>query len=211
MLDICCSAIALIGLSPVLLVLAMLIRIKIGTPVIFRQKRAGKNEDIFTLYKFRTMTNEKDENGNLLPAHMRITKFGQLLRKTSLDELPELFNILRGDMSIVGPRPLVVEYLPYYTDHERKRHDIKPGLTGYAQINGRNYLSWEERFKLDVFYVEHYGFLFDVKIVWETIKQVFKRQDVVDHSEVKTDENGSYIYNNGKKHRSLNLERRDWL
>ena len=144
-LDFILSLIALIVLSPVLLVVAILVRIKLGSPIIFKQQRPGKDEKIFTLYKFRTMTDKKDENGNLLPDSERLTKFGKVLRSTSLDELPELVNILKGDMSIVGPRPLLVEYLPLYSEEQKHRHDVRPGLTGLAQVGGRNSLSWEEK------------------------------------------------------------------
>ena len=174
-LDFLLSLIAIIILSPVLLVIAILVRIKLGSPVLFKQKRPGKNEKIFTLYKFRTMTDKKDENGNLLPDEDRLTKFGKVLRSTSLDELPELFNILKGDMSIVGPRPLLVRYLPYYTKEERHRHDIRPGLTGLAQIHGRNATNWTERFGYDVKYVKNITFLGDVKIIIKTIMKVIKK------------------------------------
>ena len=153
LLDFILSLFAIIILSPVLLIVALLVRIKLGSPVIFKQKRPGLNEKIFTLYKFRTMTDAKDEHGNLLPDEIRLTKFGKLLRSTSLDELPELFNILKGDMSIVGPRPLLVNYLPFYSDVEKHRHDVRPGLTGWAQVNGRNFLNWDYRLKKDVEYV----------------------------------------------------------
>lgn len=178
-LDFILSLIALIVLSPVLLVVAILVRIKLGSPIIFKQQRPGKDEKIFTLYKFRTMTDKKDENGNLLPDSERLTKFGKVLRSTSLDELPELVNILKGDMSIVGPRPLSIQYLPYYNEKERHRHDILPGLTGLAQINGRNTLQWEERFKYDLEYVNNVSFKSDVKIIVLTIKRVFKRENIV--------------------------------
>ena len=178
-LDFLLSLIAIIILSPVLLVIAILVRIKLGSPVLFKQKRPGKNEKIFTLYKFRTMTDKKDENGNLLPDEDRLTKFGKVLRSTSLDELPELFNILKGDMSIVGPRPLLVRYLPYYTKEERHRHDIRPGLTGLAQIHGRNATNWTERFGYDVKYVKNITFLGDVKIIIKTIMKVIKKQDIL--------------------------------
>ncbi|MBR5597775.1 MAG: sugar transferase [Lachnospiraceae bacterium] len=175
LLDIVLSGMALIILSPVLLVVAILVRTKLGSPVIFHQERPGKDEKIFTLCKFRTMTDGRDENGNLLPDEVRLTKFGKLLRSTSLDELPELWNILKGDMSIVGPRPLLVRYLPFYTEEERKRHSVRPGLTGYAQINGRNALNWEERFAYDLEYVEKCSLALDVKILFETVGKVFKR------------------------------------
>ena len=185
-LDFILSLIAIIILSPVLLIVAILVRIKLGSPVIFKQERPGKNEKIFTLYKFRTMTDKKDENGNLLPDSERLTKFGKALRSTSLDELPELFNILKGDMAIVGPRPLAVQYLPYYTKEEKHRHNVRPGLTGLAQVNGRNCLSWEERFKYDIKYVRNISILQDLKIILKTIIKVFKRQDIVVRGEGKT-------------------------
>ena len=177
-LDFILSLIALIVLSPVLLVVAILVRIKLGSPIIFKQQRPGKDEKIFTLYKFRTMTDKKDENGNLLPDSERLTKFGKVLRSTSLDELPELVNILKGDMSIVGPRPLLVEYLPLYSEEQKHRHDVRPGLTGWAQVNGRNSITWTEKFKLDVYYVENVSFLLDLKIIFLTIKQVICRKNI---------------------------------
>ena len=175
LLDIILSGIALVILSPVLLIVAILVRTKLGSPVIFHQERPGKDEKIFTLCKFRTMTDGKDENGNLLPDEVRLTKFGKLLRSTSLDELPELWNIIKGDMSIVGPRPLLVRYLPFYTEEERIRHSVRPGLTGYAQINGRNALNWEDRFAYDLEYVEKCSLALDIKILFETVGKVFKR------------------------------------
>ena len=171
LLDFVLSLLAIIVLSPVLLITAILVRTKLGSPVIFKQERPGKNEKIFTLYKFRTMTDEKDEEGNLLPDEIRLTKFGKLLRSTSLDELPELFNILLGDMSIVGPRPLLVSYLPYYNEEEKHRHDVRPGLTGLAQVSGRNYIAWDDRFKKDVEYVNNQSFLLDVKVIINTIQR----------------------------------------
>ena len=177
-LDFTLSLLALILLSPVMLIIAILVRIKLGTPVIFKQQRPGKNEKIFTLYKFRTMTDKKDENGNLLPDSERLTKFGKLLRSTSLDELPELVNIIKGDMAIVGPRPLLVEYLPYYTEDEKHRHDVRPGLTGFAQINGRNSISWEEKFNDDLKYIKKITFIGDIKIILITIIKVFKREGI---------------------------------
>lgn len=177
-LDFTLSLLALILLSPVMLIIAILVRIKLGTPVIFKQQRPGKNEKIFTLYKFRTMTDKKDENGNLLPDSERLTKFGKLLRSTSLDELPELVNIIKGDMAIVGPRPLLVEYLPYYTEDEKHRHDVRPGLTGFAQINGRNSISWEEKFNDDLKYIKKITFIGDIKIILKTIIKVFKREGI---------------------------------
>lgn len=178
LLDIILSLLALIILSPILLIIAILVRIKLGSPVIFKQKRPGLNEKIFTLYKFRTMTNQKDKDGNLLPDSERLTEFGKMLRSTSLDELPELFNILKGDMSIVGPRPLLVQYLPLYNEQQRRRHLVRPGLTGLAQINGRNAISWEDKFDLDIKYVDNVKFFNDLKIVLLTIKKVICREGI---------------------------------
>lgn len=175
LLDIILSGTALVVLSPVLLIVAILVRTKLGSPVIFHQERPGKDEKIFTLCKFRTMTDARDENGNLLSDEVRLTKFGKLLRSTSLDELPELWNIFKGDMSIVGPRPLLVRYLPFYTEEERKRHSVRPGLTGYAQINGRNALNWEDRFAYDLEYVEKCSLGLDIKILFQTVGKVFQR------------------------------------
>lgn len=177
-LDIICSLLALIILSPVLLVTAILVRIKLGSPVIFKQQRPGLNEKIFTLYKFRSMTDKRDEEGNLLPDEQRLTKFGKLLRSTSLDELPELWNILKGDMSVVGPRPLLVEYLPYYTKEERKRHDVKPGLTGLAQVNGRNNLPWDVRLETDIGYCSNISLFKDIFIILKTLVKVFRKSDI---------------------------------
>lgn len=176
--DCLLSGVALIVLSPVILITAVLVRIKLGSPVIFKQKRPGKNEKIFELYKFRSMTDEKDEKGNLLPDSTRLTSFGRVLRSTSLDELPELVNIFKGDMSIVGPRPLAVQYLPFYNEEERKRHSVLPGLTGLAQVHGRNATSWEERFAYDVKYVKNITLLEDIRIILETIKVVFDRSGI---------------------------------
>lgn len=176
--DFVCSLLALIVLSPVLLITALLVRIKLGTPVIFKQKRPGLNEKIFILYKFRTMTDQKDEQGNLLPDEVRLTKFGKMLRSTSLDELPELWNILKGDMSVVGPRPLAVQYLPYYTDEERKRHSVRPGLTGLAQVNGRNAISWEERFSYDLQYIKSISLLIDIKVIIDSMLVVISRKNI---------------------------------
>ncbi len=177
-LDIVLSFTAIVLLSPVYLVTVILVRCKLGSPVIFCQKRPGKNGKIFKLFKFRSMSNAKDENGELLPDEERLTKFGRILRATSLDELPELINILKGDMSIVGPRPLAVSYLPYYNEREMHRHDVLPGLTGLAQINGRNAVNWPDRFEYDIYYVEHMSFALDVSIIWKTIGKVLKRSDV---------------------------------
>jgi len=178
-LDFIMALVGLMVLSPLMLVIAILVRIKLGSPVIFKQPRPGLNEKIFTLYKFRTMTDERDENGELLPDEQRLTPFGKWLRSSSLDELPELWNILKGDMSFVGPRPLAVEYLPYYTEIERIRHTVRPGLTGLAQINGRNAVSWEERFRYDVNYVETITFQGDMRILLSTISRVIRRDGVL--------------------------------
>lgn len=178
LLDFVLSLLALIVLSPLLLIIAILVRIKLGAPIIFKQERPGKDEKIFTLYKFRTMTDKRDSDGNLLPDEIRLTKFGKLLRSTSLDELPELVNIIKGDMSIVGPRPLLVRYLPLYNDKQKHRHDVRPGFTGYAQVNGRNAISWEEKFDLDNYYVNHVSFFMDVKIVIKTVKTVIFREGI---------------------------------
>ena len=179
-LDFTLSSIAIICLSPILLITALLVRIKLGSPVLFKQPRPGKDEKIFNMYKFRSMTDKRDADGNLLPDKDRLTKFGKLLRKTSLDELPELFCILKGDMSIVGPRPLLVSYLPYYSEKEKHRHDVRPGLTGLAQVSGRNYLDWDERFKIDVEYTNNISFLLDCKIILETVMKIFKREDIAE-------------------------------
>ncbi|WP_419958028.1 sugar transferase [Psychrobacillus psychrotolerans] len=177
-MDFLLSLIAIIVLSPILLVVAILVRVKLGGPVIFKQERPGLNEKIFMMYKFRTMTDERDENGELLPDSVRLTKFGRILRSTSLDELPGLFNILKGDMSIIGPRPLLVQYLPLYNAHQKRRHDVRPGLSGLAQISGRNAISWEDKFSLDVEYVANVSFIGDWKIILLTIKKVFVREGI---------------------------------
>lgn len=177
-LDVLIAGMALVPLAPVMGITALLVRFKLGSPVIFKQERPGKDEKIFTLYKFRTMTDKRDENGELLPDKERLTGFGKLLRSTSLDELPELVNILKGDMSLVGPRPLLVEYLPRYSEEQKKRHDVRPGLTGLAQVSGRNGLSWEEKFEEDVSYVEKVTFLEDMKIIWKTAEIVWKKNGI---------------------------------
>ncbi len=177
-MDFILSLCAIIVLAPVLLLIAILVRIKLGRPVLFKQKRPGLNEKIFTLYKFRTMTDERDENGELLPDEIRLTRFGKFLRSTSLDELPELFNIIKGDMSIVGPRPLLIQYLPLYDDHQRRRHEVRPGLSGLAMAKGRNALTWEEKFAYDTYYANHVSFLLDVKIIFWTLAIVFKREGI---------------------------------
>ena len=186
-MDFTLSLLAIILLSPLLIVTVILVRIKMGSPVIFKQKRPGLNEKIFTLYKFRTMGDIKNENGELLPDSMRLTKFGKILRSTSLDELPELFNILKGDMSIVGPRPLLIKYLPCYTRQEKLRHSVRPGLSGLAQISGRNNLDWDIRLSLDVKYALSVTFSLDMVIIIKTIYKVFRRDDivVVDQSKLK--------------------------
>lgn len=176
--DIVLSGAALVILSPVLLITAVLVRIKLGSPVIFTQERPGKDEKVFKLHKFRSMTDARDENGNLLPDKDRLTGFGKKLRSLSIDELPELWDIFRGKMSIVGPRPLLVKYLPYYTDEERHRHDVRPGLTGLAQVNGRNDLSWEQKFKYDLEYVQHISFCEDIKIMFSTVGKVLNKSGV---------------------------------
>lgn len=178
-LDLILSLMALIVLMPLMIIIGILVRINLGSPIIFKQKRPGKNEKIFTLYKFRTMTDKRDIDGNLLPDEYRLTKFGKFLRSTSLDELPELINIIKGDMAIVGPRPLLVEYLPYYTEEEKHRHDVRPGLTGLAQVNGRNAISWEEKLKYDTEYIKKISFYSDLKIIFKTIKKTIKREDIL--------------------------------
>ncbi|KUO49314.1 MAG: sugar transferase [Desulfitibacter sp. BRH_c19] len=176
--DFILSLAALIVLSPVLLIVATLVRTKLGRPIIFKQERPGFKEKIFTMYKFRTMTDVKDENGELLPDSVRLTRFGKLLRTTSLDELPELWNIVRGDIAVVGPRPLLVQYLPLYSDHQKRRHEVRPGLSGLAQVSGRNAISWEDKFNLDVEYVDNVSFIGDWKIIFLTIKKVFVREGI---------------------------------
>ncbi len=176
--DFLLSLFAFVVLSPVMLVTAVLVRIKLGSPVIFTQERPGLNGKVFTLYKFRTMTDKKDKNGELLPDKDRLTSFGKLLRSTSLDELPELINMLKGDMSIVGPRPLLVKYLTLYNEKQARRHEVRPGFTGYAQVRGRNAISWEEKFEYDVYYVDHVSFLGDWKIIFKTILTVLKRDGI---------------------------------
>ena len=192
LIDIICALLAIIVFWWLFVIVAVLVRLKLGSPVIFKQARPGKinpktgKETIFYLYKFRSMTDEQDEDGKLLPDDIRLTKFGRLLRSTSMDELPEAINILKGDMSIIGPRPLLVEYLPYYTEEEHHRHDVRPGLSGWAQINGRNAIdSWEQRFEYDLEYVNNVSFLFDVKILFMTVIKVLKRSDIQVGSQIK--------------------------
>lgn len=187
-LDFILALIALIVLSPVLLIVWCLVRLKLGSPAIFKQERPGRNEKIFRLYKFRTMTDARDETGELLPDEVRLTRFGKILRSTSLDELPELWNIVKGDMSIVGPRPLLVRYLPLYNEKQKHRHDVRPGFTGLAQVNGRNTISWEEKFEWDVKYVENVTFKQDVKIILNTVKVVLKRDGISSETSVTMEE-----------------------
>jgi undecaprenyl phosphate N,N'-diacetylbacillosamine 1-phosphate transferase len=177
-LDFLLSLIAIVILSPVYLIVALLVKTKLGSPILFKQDRPGKNEKIFKMYKFRTMTDETDINGELLPDEIRLTSFGKFLRSTSLDELPELFNILKGDMSIIGPRPLLVRYLPLYNEKQKHRHDVLPGLTGWAQVNGRNAISWEKKFEYDVWYTQNISFLLDIKILFMTVKKVFVKEGI---------------------------------
>lgn len=186
--DFLCALLAIVVLSPVMLITAVLVRTKLGSPVIFKQERPGLNGKIFTLYKFRTMTDKKDEDGNLLPDETRLTNFGKKLRSTSLDELPELFNILNGDMAVVGPRPLLVRYLPRYNAHQARRHEVRPGFTGYAQVNGRNSITWEDKFNKDVYYVDHVTFLGDWKIIFQTVGTVLKKEGISSDTSVTMEE-----------------------
>lgn len=176
-LDLLCGLTAVLVFWWLYLILALLVRVKLGSPVLFAQERPGKDEKIFTLYKFRTMTDARDEHGNLLPDEVRLTRFGKLLRATSLDELPEAFNIIKGDMSVIGPRPLLVRYLPRYSKEQHRRHEVRPGLSGYAQVHGRNAVSWQEKFQMDVAYVDHITFFVDLKIIWDSIMVAFIRRD----------------------------------
>ncbi|OES44944.1 sugar transferase [Domibacillus iocasae] len=176
--DFICACVGILILSPLILITAVLIRLKLGSPIVFKQLRPGLHGKPFFVYKFRTMTDERDEFGELLPDHIRLTPFGKLLRKLSLDELPQLFNVLKGDISLVGPRPLLMEYLELYTPEQARRHEVRPGITGWAQVNGRNAISWEEKFKLDVWYVENQSFWLDLKILFMTVMKVFKSEGV---------------------------------
>ena len=177
-LDVFCGLAALLVFWWLYIIVAILVRIKLGSPVLFRQERPGKNEKVFRLYKFRTMTDARDENGNLLPDEVRLTKFGRALRATSMDELPEVFNILKGEISVIGPRPLTIQYLPYYSEEERRRHDVRPGLSGLAQVNGRNFIDWDHRLALDVQYVKKITFLGDLRIILQTALKFVKKEDV---------------------------------
>lgn len=197
--DIILSLLAIIILSPVYIIISILVLIFMGWPILFKQPRPGKNEKIFNMYKFRTMTNKKDKDGNLLPDDQRLPKFGKFLRSTSLDELPEFFMILFGKMSFIGPRPLLVEYLPYYTKEEHHRHDVRPGLTGWAQVNGRNVTEWNTRLEQDIYYVNNLKFSFDVKIFFLTIMKVFKRSDILVGKE------------HGKGHGRLDMVRKEMI
>lgn len=204
-LDFILSLTGIIVLSPLLIIIAILVRIKLGSPVIFRQKRPGLNEKIFTLYKFRTMTDERDESGELLPDEVRLTKFGKFLRSTSLDELPELFNILKGDMSLVGPRPQLIRDMVFMTPEQRQRHSVLPGLTGWAQVNGRNDVTWEEKLRLDLEYIEDITFVGDLKIIFMTIIKVFQRDGVNTEGMETAEDYGDYLLRTGK----INQEKYD--
>lgn len=179
-LDIICSLSFILCFWWLYILIAVLVRLKLGSPVIFRQKRPGLNRKIFTMYKFRSMTDAKDKDGNLLSDAERLPSFGKLLRATSLDEIPEFINVLKGEMSLIGPRPLLIQYLPYYTKEENKRHNVRPGITGWAQVNGRNAISWEEKFRYDVEYINNLTFFLDVKIIFLTIKKIIKKEDISD-------------------------------
>lgn len=197
-LDIILSLFAIIVLSPLLLIIAVLVRLKLGGPVLFKQKRPGFNEKIFTMYKFRTMTDERNENGELLPDSLRLTGFGKILRETSLDELPELFNIIKGEMAIVGPRPQLVKDIVFMTSEQRERHTIRPGLTGWAQVNGRNNITWEEKLALDIEYVKKITFTNDLKIIFMTIAKVFKKEDINTDGMDTAEDYGEYLLKFGK-------------
>ena len=199
--DVLLCSIALVCFCWLYAIIAILVRVKLGSPVLFSQERPGKGEKIFKLYKFRSMTDERDAEGNLLPDEVRLTKFGKFLRSTSLDELPELFNIIKGDMSIIGPRPLLVRYLPYYTEEEHHRHDVRPGLTGLAQVKGRNFITWEETFQYDLEYVNHCSFVMDAKIFIGTVLKVLAHADISDATQGTEDSSGR------KVHDALDIER----
>jgi len=180
--DIALALILVILFSPIYIVVSILVLVKMGSPILFRQQRPGKDANVFGIYKFRTMTNETDENGELLPDELRLVGVGKFIRSASLDELPQIFNVLKGEMSFVGPRPLLVEYLPLYNERQSKRHDVKPGITGWAQVNGRNAISWEQKFEYDAWYVENQSILLDIKIIWLTFLKVVKRSDISSNS-----------------------------
>lgn len=199
-LDIFCSLLAIVVFWWLFVIVAILVRVKLGRPVIFKQQRTGKDDKPFMLYKFRSMTDERDEDGALLPDEVRLTKFGRMLRATSLDELPELFNILTGKMSIVGPRPLPVRYLSFYTEEEKHRHDVRPGLTGWAQVNGRNYVTWEDKFRMDLEYVHNISLKMEMTVFWRSVLVVLKHENI---------ETGSSIEHNGVVYRPLDVERRE--
>lgn len=192
------AACGLAVLSPIIVVTAIIVRLKLGSPVLFRQERVGLNGKKFLLYKFRSMTNEKDENGKYLPDEVRLGTFGKKLRSTSLDELPSLWNVMKGDMALIGPRPLPIRYLPWYTKEEKRRHDVRPGITGLAQVNGRNYVSWEDKFRMDVEYVDNLSLRLDLQIFFKTV------QIVLQHSDIDT---GTFIEHNGVIYRPLDVER----
>lgn len=197
--DFVASFLGLIILSPVLLVVSVLVRAKLGRPVFFTQVRPGENGEPFKMMKFRTMTNEKDEKGNLLPNEKRMTRFGSFLRSSSLDELPELFNVLKGDMSLVGPRPLLMDYLPYFTDEQMCRHDVRPGITGWSQVNGRNAIGWDKKLALDIEYVNRQSFFMDLKILFLTVKKVFKREGITHGGDVAMPRFDEYVQQKGRK------------
>lgn len=198
LLDIICALVGLIILSPAMVIIAILVRIKLGSPVIFKQKRPGLNEKIFTMYKFRTMTNDRDENGNFLLDGERLTKFGKFLRSTSLDELPELFNIIKGDMSFVGPRPQLIKDMVFMSPEQRLRHSVLPGLTGWAQINGRNALSWEEKLALDIEYIDRITFNMDLRIILKTVIKALRREDISANGMDTAEDFGDYLLRTGK-------------
>ncbi|MGG2066211.1 sugar transferase [Bacillus sp. S14(2024)] len=198
--DVLISSCLLLLFSGILLTVFILIRIKLGSPVIFKQKRPGLQGKLFYIYKFRTMTNEKDQQGNLLPDDARLTSFGRLLRKLSLDELPQLINVIKGDISLVGPRPLLIEYLPLYTAEQARRHEVRPGITGWAQVNGRNAISWEDKFTLDVWYIDNLSFWLDIKILFLTVVKVFKTEGISQQGHATMEKfNGSKLYKEGAK------------
>lgn len=213
LLDILCAMAALIVFSWLYIIVAVLVRVKLGSPVIFKQPRPGKNEKIFNLYKFRTMTDERDENGNLMPDDVRLTKFGKALRATSLDELPEAINILKGDMSVIGPRPQLVRDMVFMTSEQRKRHSVRPGLSGLAQTRGRNAISWDGKLATDLEYIQNVTFLGDMKIIFDTVKQVFFKEKGLKNSDVDevelTDDFGDYLLKAGKVSRNIYEEKQE--